>query len=180
MRSGCRAGRAPAARPDGPSADKPSSNQARKAAAERYRDSSSGLLENGVECDRLEALERGRATLHLHTQDCALPGGEEEFCEIVCREGCRDVAGGLRLGDASREGGPPLREDFDQAGAQHLAVGNGLEAEIADQTATGEAVGGKPPGDDVEIASQSLARRQALVVKRLGDEAQRALEVAVK
>src|SRR5260370_32183767 len=84
------------------------------------RDSSSWLLENGVECDRLEALEWRRAALHLHAQDCSLPGGEEEFGEIVRREGRGDFAGGLRLGDASREGGPPLREDFDQAGAQHL------------------------------------------------------------
>src|SRR6266446_7895155 len=180
MRSGCRAGRAPAARPDRPSADKPSSNQARKAAAERYRNSSSGLLENGVECDRLEALERRRTALDFHAQDCALPGGEEEFREIVRREGRGDVAGGLRLGDASRKGGPPLREDFNQAGAQHLAMGDGLEAEIADQTATCEAVGGKPRGYDVEIASQSLAGRQALVIKRLGNEALRVLEVAVK
>src|SRR6266436_137602 len=180
MRSGCRAGRAPAARPDRPSADKPSSNQARKAAAERYRNSSSGLLENGVECDRLEALERRRTALDFHAQDCALPGGEEEFREIVRREGRGDVAGGLRLGDASRERGPPLREDFDQARAQHVAMGNGLEAEIADQTATGEAVGGKARGYDVEVASQPLARRQALVVKRLGNQAQGALEVAVK
>ncbi len=50
-------------------------------------------------------------------------------------------------------------------------MGDGLEAEIADQTATCEAVGGQPRGDDVEIAPQPLAGRQALVVKRLRNQA---------
>src|SRR5215470_11270199 len=99
-RSGCRAGRRQRARPNGPSADKPSLNRARKAAAGRYRDSSSWLLENGVECDRLEALERRRAALDFHAQDGALPRREEEFCEIIRREGRGDFTGGLRVGDA--------------------------------------------------------------------------------
>ena len=40
------------------------------------------LLEYGLENDLLEAIERGRTAFDLHTENCALPGSQEEFGEI--------------------------------------------------------------------------------------------------
>jgi hypothetical protein len=40
------------------------------------------FLEYGLENDVLEAIERGWATFDLHTENCALPRGQEEFGEI--------------------------------------------------------------------------------------------------
>ena len=38
--------------------------------------------EYGLENDLLEAIERGRTAFDLHTENCALPGSQEEFGEI--------------------------------------------------------------------------------------------------
>src|ERR1700689_43795 len=46
------------------------------------------LLEYGLENDVLEGIERGRAAVDLHTENCPLPGGKEEFGEIHRIEGC--------------------------------------------------------------------------------------------
>src|SRR5260370_13137240 len=40
------------------------------------------LLEYGLENDVLETIKRGRAAFDFHTENCALPGSQEEFGEI--------------------------------------------------------------------------------------------------
>jgi hypothetical protein len=40
------------------------------------------FLEYGLEDNFLEALERSRAAFDLHSENCALPGSQEEFGEI--------------------------------------------------------------------------------------------------
>src|SRR6266702_5462196 len=40
------------------------------------------LLEYCLEDDVLEAIERGRTAFDLHPENCALPGGKQEFGEI--------------------------------------------------------------------------------------------------
>src|SRR5262245_8036445 len=98
------------------------------------------LLEHGLECDRLETFERGRAAFDLHAQHRALPGCEQEIGKLVGIEVGRDLALRLRLSDAGRERRAPFPENLIELLAQHLARARCLEAEIADQAAAGEAV----------------------------------------
>src|SRR5262249_35004253 len=130
--------------------------------------------------DPLESLERFGAARDLHAQDRPLPGGEEEFGKLLGREGRRDLARGLGLGDASGEGNAPFGEDLGQARAQHLALRRGLKTEITDRAAAAELGLSEPLGDDVEIALEALARRAAAVGERVGDEPPEIAKIAVE
>src|SRR5581483_452105 len=79
------------------------------------------------------------------------------------RELRRDRAIRLPFRDAGGKRGAPLGEDLGQPQAQALAEARRLDAEIADQTAA------RPPRflqlhrDDIEVASQSVRRRERVV-----------------
>jgi len=64
----------------------------------------------GLENDVLETIKRGRAAFDLHTENCALPGSQEEFGEIRRIKRWIDFTSGLSLGDARDKRGAPLLE----------------------------------------------------------------------
>src|SRR3984957_19387880 len=170
MRWDCRAGRARPARRASPPPERPSGNRGRKAWASSCLCSWRRLLEHGCENDVFEALERFGVVLDFHAQDGALPGGEQEFGEVMRSEGLGDFANRLAFGDARGEGRKPLGEDLAKPGPQHLALRRGLQTEIADEAAAAELARKEAIGDDVEIAPQTLARATVWVVQHFGDE----------
>jgi hypothetical protein len=91
---------------------------------------------SGLEDDVLEAIERSRAALDLHTENCALPGSQEEFGQIHRIERQIDFTGGLSLGDARGKRDTPFLEYCLQPLAQKFALSGGLKTEIADQATT--------------------------------------------
>ena len=121
-----------------PPPGRPSRNRGRKASAGVMSIHGRGLLEHGGENDAFEALERLGVALDFHAQDGALPGGEQEFGEVLRRECVGDLACRLAFRDACGERGAPFGEDLGEPRPQRLALRRGLEAEIADQAAAGE------------------------------------------
>src|SRR4029453_7774707 len=91
-----------------------------------------------------------------------------------------DLAEGLGLGYARSERSAPLLEDGLQPLAQDFALRSGLETEIADQATAIPFGVGQYAADDVQIAPQSLAGGEGLVVHGLSDRPLEVCEIAVQ
>jgi len=116
-----------------------------------------------------EAIERGRAAFDLHTENCALPGSQEEFGKIHRIERRIDFTSGLSLGDARGKRSAPFLEYCFEPLAQEFALRGGLKTEIADQATAIPFVICQYAADDVQIALQSLPGSKGPVVQGFFD-----------
>src|SRR5258708_29978928 len=124
-------------------------------------------------------MERGRGAFELQGEDCALPGGQEEFGEIRRIERCIDFASGLSLGDARGKRSAPFLEYFLQPLAQQFALRGGLKTEITDQATAMPFGVCQYAADDVQILLQPLSGGKGLVVQSLFDEYLEVSKIAV-
>src|SRR5690606_22009176 len=103
-------------------------------------------------------------SLDFHPENRAFPGGEEVFGDLQGLECRAELAQGLTLRNALREGLKPPFEYPVQLLADEVAGLRHLEAEVADQATSFEPVGSKALDDHVQVPLHSRPRTRSAVL----------------